>query len=59
MPEAALAKELGMDYAAISVIANWAAGKTDGEITMAEIEQHLHVGMANIAELLKTFIALA
>jgi len=23
MPEAALAKELGMDYAAISVIANW------------------------------------
>jgi 5'-methylthioinosine phosphorylase len=59
MPEAALAKELGMDYAAISVIANWAAGKTAGEITMAEIEQHLHVGMANIAQLLKTFIALA
>ncbi len=59
MPEAALAKELGMDYAAISVIANSAAGKTAGEITMAEIEQHLHVGMANIAQLLKTFIALA
>ena len=59
MPEAALAKELGMDYAAISVIANWAAGKTAGEITMAEIEQHLHVGMGSIAQLLKTFIALA
>lgn len=59
MPEAALAKELGMDYAAISVVANWAAGKTAGEITMAEIEQHLHVGMANTAQLLKTFIALA
>jgi 5'-methylthioinosine phosphorylase len=58
MPEAALAKELGMDYAAISVIANWAAGKTVGEITMAEIEQHLHAGMANIAQLLKVFIAL-
>jgi 5'-methylthioadenosine phosphorylase/5'-methylthioinosine phosphorylase len=58
MPEAALAKELGMDYAAISVIANWAAGKTDGEITMAEIEQHLHVGMAKIAQLLKIIIAL-
>jgi 5'-methylthioinosine phosphorylase len=58
MPEAALAKELGMDYATISVIANWAAGKTAGEITMAEIEQHLHVGMANAAELLKSFIAL-
>jgi 5'-methylthioadenosine phosphorylase/5'-methylthioinosine phosphorylase len=47
-----------MDYAAISVIANWAAGKTDGEITMAEIEQHLHVGMAKIAQLLKIIIAL-
>ncbi len=58
MPEAALAKELGMDYAALSVIANWAAGKTDGEITMAEIEQHLHVGMANVAHLLKIIIAL-
>lgn len=58
MPEAALAKELGMEYAAVSVIANWAAGKTDGEITMAEIEQNLHKGMVNTAELLKAFIAL-
>lgn len=57
MPEAALAKELGMEYAAISVVANWAAGKTEGEITMAEIEQHLHVGMANVAAILKSFIA--
>ena len=59
MPEAALAKELGMDYAAISVIANWAAGKTAGEITMAEIEQNLHIGMDNMAQLLKIFIELA
>jgi 5'-methylthioadenosine phosphorylase/5'-methylthioinosine phosphorylase len=58
MPEAALAKELDMDYAAIAVVANWAAGKTEGEITMAEIEQHLHIGMANTAQLLKAFIAL-
>jgi len=57
MPEAALAKELGMDYAALSVVANWAAGKTAGEITMAEIEQHLHVGMANIELILKIIIA--
>lgn len=58
MPEAALAKELGIEYAAISVVANWAAGVTDGEITMAEIEHNLHSGMANTAELLKAFIAL-
>ena len=59
MPEAALAKELGMDYAALCVIANWAAGKTDGEITMVEIEQHLHTGMANIEQILKIIIASA
>ena len=59
MPEAALAKELAMDYAAISVVANWAAGKSAGEITITEIEQHLLIGMANITEILKVFIALA
>lgn len=57
MPEAALAKELDMAYASVNVVANWAAGKTEGEITMAEIEQHLQVGMANIATLLKLFIS--
>jgi 5'-methylthioinosine phosphorylase len=56
MPEAVLAKELGINYATISVIANWAAGKTEGEITMAEIEQNLHKGMANAAELLKMVV---
>ena len=58
MPEAALAKELKMDYAAISVVANWAAGKTAGEITMTDIEHNLQAGMANITHLLKTFISL-
>lgn len=56
MPEAALARELGIEYAAVGVIANWGAGKTEGEITMAEIELNLHKGMANAAELLKAFI---
>ena len=57
MPEAALAKELSMEYAAIAVIANWAAGKTAGEITMKEIDQNLHIGMSKTADLLKNFIA--
>jgi 5'-methylthioinosine phosphorylase len=57
MPEAALAREFGIDYAALAVVANWAAGKTEGEITMEEIEMHLHKGMANAAEILKAFIA--
>lgn len=56
MPETALAKELGMNYATVSVIANWAAGKMEGEITMAEIEQHLHKGMVNVVAILKAFV---
>ena len=55
MPEAALAKELNIDYASIAVVANWAAGKTEGEITMSEIEHHLKKGMSDIANLLTTF----
>ena len=56
MPEAALAKELNINYAAIAVVANWAAGKSDGEITMDEIEHHLKEGMANVITLLTSFI---
>lgn len=59
MPEAALAKELAINYATVSVVANWAAGKTEGEITLSEIEQNLHKGMANAAELLKAFVKAA
>jgi 5'-methylthioinosine phosphorylase len=39
MPEAALARELGLDYASLCVVANWAAGcdVDNTEITMAEV----------------------
>ncbi len=56
MPEAALARELGLDYAALAVVANWGAGIVAGEITMAEIEQHLQVGMAKVALCLRAFL---
>ncbi len=58
MPEAVLARELALEYAALAVVANWAAGKTEGEITMKEIEHNLHTGMANAIDVLKAFIAL-
>lgn len=57
MPEAALARELGIDYAALAVVANWAAGKAEGEITMTEIERHLENGMSKVLTLLKQTIA--
>ncbi|MCQ8129688.1 S-methyl-5'-thioinosine phosphorylase [Methylomonas rivi] len=53
MPEAALARELGLNYANISVVANWGAGIVEGEITMADIEKNLEVGMDKAIELLK------
>ena len=56
MPEAVLAKELGMAYAAVAVVANWGAGIVEGEITMAEIEENLHHGMANVGKLLQAFV---
>ncbi|WP_150050188.1 S-methyl-5'-thioinosine phosphorylase [Methylomonas rhizoryzae] len=58
MPEAALARELDMAYANISVVANWAAGLGDGEITMAEIEKNLQIGMTKATELLKAIAVL-
>ncbi len=56
MPEAALARELDLAYVACAVVANWAAGKTEGEITMSEIEQNLKKGMTDMATLLEKFI---
>jgi 5'-deoxy-5'-methylthioadenosine phosphorylase len=52
MPEAALARELGLEYAACTVVANWAAGKADGEITMRDIERNLEQGMTDVKRLL-------
>ncbi|CDH46533.1 MAG: S-methyl-5'-thioinosine phosphorylase [Candidatus Competibacteraceae bacterium] len=56
MPEAALARELGLRYAACAVVANWAAGKVPGEITMAEIERNLVAGMDKVKTLLMRVI---
>jgi 5'-deoxy-5'-methylthioadenosine phosphorylase len=53
MPEAALAKELDLAYANISVVANWGAGLVAGEITMAEIERNLEIGMRKAIRLLQ------
>lgn len=43
MPEAGLAREMGLEYACLAIVANWAAGcGTDEEITMDEV-------LANVA----------
>lgn len=57
MPEAALARELGICYAACAVISNEAAGRSPVELTMADIEHNLTTGMQNVRELLTQWLA--
>lgn len=56
MPETALARELGLDYACCAVVANWAAGRGDGPISMKEIEEHVGSGMGRIISLIEALV---
>jgi 5'-methylthioinosine phosphorylase len=56
MPEAALARELELEYACLAVVVNWAAGKSAGIVTMAEIEYHLAAGMQKAAQVLGALV---
>jgi len=56
MPEAALAREVDIDYACIAVVVNWAAGKSGEEITMNTIRANLETGMASVHRLLEETI---
>ena len=56
MPEAALARELEWRYATCAVVANWAAGKTAGVITLAEIEQTMRNGLDQVRQLLAAVV---
>jgi len=49
MPEAALARELELDYACIALVANWAAGCGDeAEISLPELFANLEAVTANV-----------
>ncbi|MDQ3772880.1 MAG: S-methyl-5'-thioinosine phosphorylase [Pseudomonadota bacterium] len=58
MPEAALARELGMCYASCAVVANWAAGRGEGVLTIGLIESNVKVGMHKVRRLLEHAIPL-
>jgi 5'-deoxy-5'-methylthioadenosine phosphorylase len=57
MPEAALARELNLPYAAINVVANYAAGRGDSAngIAFGEIEGVLQDAMARVRSVLEHF----
>lgn len=56
MPEASLARELDIAYAACAVVANWAAGLQTDVITMEDIENNLKTGMEKVRLLLGELI---
>jgi len=52
MPEAGLARELGLDYACLAIVVNWAAGCGDAqEITLAEVLDNVAAASAGLPEL--------
>jgi 5'-methylthioinosine phosphorylase len=60
MPEAALARELGMEYACVAVVANWAAGcgpAPDAPIELAEIHSHLAAASVRVPAIVRTLLA--
>jgi 5'-methylthioinosine phosphorylase len=56
MPEAALAREAGLDYAALAVSVNWAAGLGSGDIH-GQIERTVAEGMARVRAVLARALA--
>ena len=55
MPEAALAREAGLDYAMVSLVVNPAAGRADNPFDIAAIEATAADGMIRIERLLRAF----
>ena len=60
MPEAGLARELGLDYACLAIVANWAAGAgpdVDEVITLQDVLDNVAVAMAGVPPLLRALLA--
>ena len=57
MPEAALARELGMEYAACAVVSNAAAGRGPAAIALEEIYANLERGMFGVRRILAAALA--
>jgi 5'-methylthioinosine phosphorylase len=53
MPEAGLARELGLPYACLALVVNPAAGKAPGLITMDAIEAVMAAGMGQVRSVLE------
>ena len=56
MPEASLARELGLNLACLAIVVNWAAGKSDQSITMDIINENLASGIQKVCKLLEAIL---
>jgi 5'-methylthioinosine phosphorylase len=52
MPEAALARELGVSYVSVALVVNWAAGLTSESISFADITATLDSGISEVKEII-------
>lgn len=60
MPEAGLAREMGLDYACLAIVANWAAGAgpdPDEVITLQDVLDHVAAASAGLPALLRAVLA--
>lgn len=60
MPEAALAREMGLDYACLAIVANWAAGAgpdPDEVITLQDVVDNVAAASAGLPALLESLLA--
>lgn len=57
MPEAALARELGIDYAALCIVVNAAAGKSDEVLTVAAMSAVMNAALIRIEKIMQAFFA--
>jgi 5'-methylthioadenosine phosphorylase len=55
MPEASLARELGICFAGISIITNYAAGITPGKLAAKEVVENMRLSVEKLSALLKEF----
>lgn len=60
MPEAGLARELGLDYACLAIVANWAAGAgpdADEVITLQDVLDNVTAAMGDVAKVVQALLA--
>lgn len=60
MPEAGIARELGLDYACLGIVANWAAGAgrdVDEVITLQDVLDNVAAAMDGVPRILQALLA--